>query len=85
MASLIGIYPKKEEAIKWSRELFQTMRKQDEVSKKFAKQLKQILIENINDNAGILVQRTIAAKEYFNIELQKIIDSVNAHKNEYIS
>ncbi|MBA4167419.1 MAG: AAA family ATPase [Chitinophagaceae bacterium] len=75
--------PGKIAAVKWARELNALLVEQEEVSKKFLKQLQQILSEPNSKNYLLLRERIGRAEKYFSEQLMKISASVHWHIKEY--
>lgn len=79
------VIPKKEDAVKWAADILKIVKAQDDIAKKFSRQLKQILIQTTEKDNFQLKERTLAAQSYFDKELSQIISLVQLHKEKYTS
>ena len=73
--------PGKPAAIKWARDLYKLLREQEEVAKKFHRQLQQIM--SVKTDYELLKERTVLAERYFSEQLLKASVSVSRHIKEY--
>ena len=75
--------PDKPSAVKWAREMYDLTSDQEEVAKRFLKQLQQILADAPSKDYALLLDRTSLAEKYFSGQLMIISDSLNTHIKEY--
>lgn len=79
------VIPKKEDAVKWAADILKIVKTQDDIAKKFSRQLKQILIQTTVKDDTQLKERTLAAQSYFDKELSQIVSLIQLHKEKYTS
>ena len=77
------MFPGRELAIKWTRDMLADTLQQQEVAMKFRRQLDQLLAIAGAEDFTLLHNRTTAAAKYFKDALVKMIHSTTAHINVY--
>jgi len=75
-------FPDSGKAMLWFKGIQEEVLQQQSVSRKFAGQLEQLIVDTERDNYRLLYQRVSAASDYFMKELDKIIFSLKAHAEE---
>lgn len=75
--------PEKEEAVKWAQNIFSKINEDNNIAKKFSRQLKELLVTDAENQYQHLQERVLSAQKYFEEQLSQLESLIHVHKEKY--